>query len=137
MVRSGEAPSAPGEIAVGLDTARRLGLHRGDHVRLTGSSGSQRMTVVGETLQPTIDDPATLASGFLVVPSTARRLGLETNDAFSRAVVRFRTGVSLDDGVRALRAAGFQVSIPAPPPEVAAVARGTGRYRVFSPRSSP
>jgi FtsX-like permease family len=119
VVRSGRAPAAPGEIAVGLDTAHRLRVHRGDHLRLTGADGSQRMTVVGEALLPTIDDPATLASGFLVVPATAKDLGLATNDAFTRAVVTFRPGVSHRDGIRALRAAGFDVTTPAPPPEVA------------------
>jgi hypothetical protein len=77
------------------------------------------MRVVGETLSPTIDDPATLASGFLVTVGAARDLGLEVNDAFQRHVVTFEPGVSLADGTRALERAGFEVSTPAPPPEVA------------------
>lgn len=119
VTRSGSVPTAPGEIAVGADTAARLGVVRGDHVTLTGSKGSRRLTVVGEALLPTVDDPALLASGFVVTPATARSLGLEVNDAFRRAVVRFRPGVARAAGIRALRAAGFRVSVPAPPPEVA------------------
>jgi putative ABC transport system permease protein len=118
-MRTGSAPTATDEIALGVDTARRLGLHRGDTVRLTGTGGSRRMRIVGETLAPTVDDPATLASGFLVTVGAARELGLEVNDAFRRHVVRFRPGVSQEEGVRALQRAGFEVSTPAAPPEVA------------------
>ena len=119
VVRSGSAPDADDEIALGVDTASRLGLHRGDTVRLTGAKGSRPMRVVGETLSPTVDDPSTLASGFLVTAATARALGLETNDAFERHVVTFKPGVSHAKGISALRRAGFEVSTPAPPPEVA------------------
>lgn len=120
VTRSGSVPSAPGEIALGADSAARLGVGPGDHVTLTGSGRSRRMTVVGEALLPTVDDPALVASGFLVTPATARSLGLgRTDDAFRRVVVRFRPGVSRAAGLRALRAGGFDVSTPAPPPEVA------------------
>jgi hypothetical protein len=117
VMRTGRAPVADDEIAVGSDTADRLGLHRGGRVRLTGAGGSRSMRVVGETLLPTIDDPATLASGFLVTPHAAKALNLETNDGFERYVVT--SGVSRAQGTRALERAGFQVSTPAPPPEVA------------------
>ena len=119
VIRSGRAPVTDNEIAVGLDTAHRLGVHRGDRVRVTGAGGSRSLRLVGETLQPTIEDPATLASGFLVTPHTAKILKLDVNDAFERSVVTFRPGVSLEQGTRALKRAGFEVSTPAPPPEVA------------------
>ena len=119
VMRTGSAPAANNEIALGLDTAHRLDLHRGDTVRLTGANGSRSMRVVGETLSPTVDDPATLASGFLVTPGAARGLGLAVNDAFRRYVVTFKPGVSHEQGARALARAGFEVSTPAPPPEVA------------------
>ncbi len=118
VIRSGRAPVADDEIAVGFDTARRLGLQRGDRVRLTGAGGS-RALLVGEMLQPTIDDPAPLASGFLVTPHTATILNLEQNDSFARDVVTFKSGVSRGQETRALERAGFEVSTPAPPPEVA------------------
>ena len=119
VLLSGRAPSADDEIALGVDTADRLALHRGDTVRLTGATGSRSMRVVGETLSPTVDDPAPLASGFLVTTEAASELGLEVNDAFQRHVVTFQPGVSAAQGTLALRRAGFQVSTPAPPPEVA------------------
>ena len=77
------------------------------------------MRDVGETLQPTVDDPAVLARGFLVTPNAAKALNLERNDAFQRHVVTFKSGVSRTQGAHALKRAGFQVSTPAPPPEVA------------------
>jgi ABC-type lipoprotein release transport system permease subunit len=119
VMRTGSAPAADDEIALGLDTAHRLGLHRGDTVRLTGSKGSRSMRVVGETLSPTVDDPSTLASGFLVTARAASALGLEVNDAFQRHVVTFKPGVSDAQGTQALERAGFEVSSPAPPSEVA------------------
>jgi len=119
VMRTGSAPVADDEIALGLDTAHRLGLQRGDSVLLTGAEGSRSMRVVGETLSPTVDDPATLASGFLVTARAASELGLEGNDAFQRHVVTFKLGVSDAQGVEALQRAGFEVSTPAPPPEVA------------------
>lgn len=119
IMRTGNAPVADDEIALGVDTAKRLGLHRGDTVRLTGTKGSRSMRVVGETLSPTIDDPAILASGFLVTSNAASTLGLEVNDAFLRHVVTFKPGVSEAQGTRALEGAGYEVSTPAPPPEVA------------------
>ena len=119
VMRAGDAPTADDEIALGLDTARRLGLQRGDTVRLTGAAGSRSMRVVGETLSPTVDDPSVLASGFLVTARTASELGLERNDAFQRPVVTFRPGVSVAQGTLALKSAGFEVTTPAPPPEVA------------------
>jgi putative ABC transport system permease protein len=118
-MRTGSAPAADDEIALGLDTAHRLGLHRGDTLRLTGAEGSRLMRVVGEMLSPTVDDPSTLASGFVVTARAASELGLEMNDAFQRHVVTFKPGVSDGQGTRALERAGFEVSTPAPPPEVA------------------
>lgn len=120
VMRAGRAPAAGDEIALGLDTAHRLGVQIGDHVRLSGSAGSRLTRVVGEVLFPTIDDPATLASGFLVSPEAARALGLDQDpDVFWRYVVTFDPGVSVARGKRVLEAAGFEVSTPAPPPEVA------------------
>jgi putative ABC transport system permease protein len=118
-IRTGRAPVADDEIAVGVDTAQRLGLHRGDKVRLTGPEGSRSMRVVGMTLSPTIDDPVALASGFLVTAHAAKTLKLEQNDAFQRHVVTFKPGVSRAQATRALERAGFEISTPAPPPEVA------------------
>ena len=119
IMRTGSAPVADDEIALGVDTAKRLGLNRNDTVRLTGTKGSRSMRVVGETLSPTVDDPAILASGFLVTANAASTLGLEVNDAFLRHVVTFKPDVSEAQGTRALEGAGYEVSTPAPPPEVA------------------
>ena len=119
VVRAGRTPVADDEIAVGLDTERRLGAHIGGTLRLTGLGGTRLMRVVGETLIPTIDDPDTLASGFLVTSSAATLLKLEQNDAFQRYVVTFKAGVPVLSGTKALARAGFGVSVPAPPPEVA------------------
>jgi len=119
VVRTGRPPATDREIALGLDTAHRLRLHAGDRVKLTGAKGSRTMRVVGEMLAPTVDDPATLASGFLVTAGTSRALGLAANDAFERIVVTFHSGVSRAEGTRALERAGFSVTTPAPPPEVA------------------
>ncbi len=119
VVTSGRAPRAADEIALGFDTAHRLGKQHGGRVRLTGTSGSRSMRVVGVALLPTVDDPAALASGFLVVPGAARSLGLATDDSFSRYAVAFATGVTRAQGARALVRAGFEVSTPSPPPEVA------------------
>ena len=119
VVRSGRAPVAIDEIAVGKDTARRLHLGTGGRVRLTGVGGSRSMRVVGETLLPTVDDPVTLASGYLVTPGAAKALKLEQDDSFERYVVTFKSGVARLQGTRALERAGFQVSTPSPPPEVA------------------
>ena len=46
VVRTGRVPLADDEIAVGLDTAQRLGVQRGDRIRLTGAGGSRSMRVV-------------------------------------------------------------------------------------------
>jgi hypothetical protein len=119
VISTGRAPAADDEIAVGLDTAHRLGVRLGGTVRLTGTGGTRAMRLVGETLLPTVDDPSTLASGFLVTTNAAKALKLEQDDAFERYVVTFKSGVSRAEGTRALERAGFQVSTPAPPPEVA------------------
>jgi ABC-type lipoprotein release transport system permease subunit len=119
VTRAGRAPSTDDEIALGADTADRLGVRTGDRVRLTGSGGSRSMRVVGEALAPTVDDPALLASGFLVTPATVTALKLDRGDAFSRFAVTFDQGISAREGRQALEAAGFSVTTPAPPPEVA------------------
>ena len=85
VIRTGRPPRADDEIAVGVDTAHRLGLHQGGLVRFTGGKDSRQMRVVGTALFPTVDDPAPMASGFLVTASAVTEAPGRSPAAASRS----------------------------------------------------
>lgn len=54
----GRPPATATEVAVGLATARRLGVGVGDRVEVAGTAGSPQLTVVGTAIYPYIGNAA-------------------------------------------------------------------------------
>jgi len=74
-LRSGHAPERDGEIALGRDTMRDLGLRIGDTVVAAGFDGRARLRVVGSAVYPELGNNGDVANAASITPSTASRLG--------------------------------------------------------------
>ncbi|MEQ1785796.1 MAG: FtsX-like permease family protein [Acidimicrobiales bacterium] len=68
-------PPAAGEIVLGPDVARHLGVGLGDRIAVTGSKGSQRLDVVGIATYPEIGNDGDLGNAASVTAATANELG--------------------------------------------------------------
>jgi hypothetical protein len=89
-MRSGRAPKRSGEIALGRDTMRDLGLDVGDTVRAEGPEGRARLRVVGSAAYPELGNNGDVANAASVTQATADRLGVEP--AAALALVRLAPG---------------------------------------------
>ncbi|MGZ4677973.1 MAG: FtsX-like permease family protein [Acidimicrobiia bacterium] len=113
-MRSGRAPAADDEVAIGADGLDRLGLGIGDTVVAAGRRGRVRLHVVGSATYPELGNNSDLSQGVSLTHRIATRIGATEHAGV--ALVR------LDDGahVRALakyRDAGELVA-PFRPPRV-------------------
>lgn len=95
-IASGRAPVRPGEIAMGADTMRRLGLNVGERVELqpeTEGSRAVEVEIVGRSvLVPPIFFQAAPGDGLAVPAATTRLAGLDDAEAAALVIVRFRDG---------------------------------------------
>jgi putative ABC transport system permease protein len=100
----GRAPVTPGEVALGADIRKRLGVAIGDAVRLRGAHGVVPLRVVGESLPLDPQTERGLGGTMLVVPATFDAL-VATGDAAiaSEAAVRFAPGADRARITRMLR----------------------------------
>jgi hypothetical protein len=89
-LRSGRAPSKRGEIALGRDLMRDLGLGLGDTVTARTADGRARLRVVGTAVYPELGNQADIASAASITPSTADGLSVEPLSA--RALIRMKPG---------------------------------------------
>jgi hypothetical protein len=102
-VVSGRAPSAADEVALGHDTARRLGARLGDEVSIVANGSRRRYRVVGLTVMWTAMSVGTkMGTGVLFTPAGARPLLPQWSEA-AQVLVRFAPGVPHDEGFRHLR----------------------------------
>ena len=125
---SGRFPSTVDEIAVGLRTAERLGLHIGSRIEQVRSLTSQDVvlgpyTVVGIVTPMSNGDAA--GDGFTAIWDEAVKL--ETFDRSNGIVVRFNPNMSPAEAIAAIRAAKdsadrrrfeLTVQLPQPPTEI-------------------
>jgi putative ABC transport system permease protein len=74
-LRSGHAPERDGEIALGRDTMRDLGLSIGDTVVAKGLDDHARLRVVGSAAYPELGNNGDIANAASVTRATANRLG--------------------------------------------------------------
>jgi ABC-type lipoprotein release transport system permease subunit len=74
-LRSGHMPQQDGEIALGRDTMRDLGLSIGDRVLAKGLEGRAKLRVVGSAVYPELGNNGDLANAASVTRATAARLG--------------------------------------------------------------
>jgi predicted lysophospholipase L1 biosynthesis ABC-type transport system permease subunit len=89
----GRAPVTEGEVAVGAEVRRRLGVAIGDAVALPAASGgTQPLRVVGESLPLDPQTERGLGGTLLVVPATFDRLVGDTDAVATEAAVRYATG---------------------------------------------
>jgi hypothetical protein len=89
-LRGGRAPRRAGEITLGRDTMRDLGLDVGDTVVAEGSEGSQRLRVVGSAAYPELGNNGDIANAASITQATADELGAQP--AISLALVRLAPG---------------------------------------------
>jgi hypothetical protein len=85
-LRSGRAPRASGEITLGRDTMRDLGLAVGDTVVAEGPGGRARLRVVGTAVYPELGNNGDIANAASITKAAATRLGVEPLAA--RALIR-------------------------------------------------
>ena len=88
----GREPRTDREIALGELTLDRIGAEIGDRVSVTGSHGKTTARVVGTALFPSVDDPALLADGAVMLPEVLARIAADSDNSGSHLVVRWRPG---------------------------------------------
>ena len=88
----GRAPRTGREIALGELTLDRIGAEIGDRVSVTGTHGKTTARVVGTALFPSVDDPALLADGAMMLPEVLARIAADSDNSGSHLVVRWRPG---------------------------------------------
>jgi ABC-type antimicrobial peptide transport system permease subunit len=111
VLRSGRAPTADDEVALGTSTMRSLGLSIGDTVHL-GPRGSKGRTakVVGTVVMPTVGtyegaDKAGLGEGMLVTPKVIRGLnpGFDATGLYAVQTMPGTTSASLRKTLAAVK----------------------------------
>lgn len=119
-VRRGRMPSTADEVAVGPQTADRLGLELGDVLEAQGSDGPRRLTLVGEVLFPVFDENP-FSDGVAVHPDVIEDLAV--SDGFEQPIVTFDDGIPTAEAAARLEVVmPDSVSVyafPSPPPDVA------------------
>jgi hypothetical protein len=125
VVVRGRAPVGTAELAVGGDTADRLGVDIGDSVQVSLDGAPVSMTVSGIVALPVPQDGGSSASGAYFTAATAEAMGFRGScvdaESCSHAI-----GLELRDGVAPATIAerytdasrGISVYLPAPPAEV-------------------
>ncbi len=93
----GRAPRTDREIALGERTLDRIGAQVGDRVSVTGNHGKTTARVVGTALFPSVDDPALLADGAVMVPDGLARISIGNDNSNSHLVVRWRPGIDTQE----------------------------------------
>jgi hypothetical protein len=102
----GRAPATDGEIAMGADVRRRLGVAIGEAVTVPGADGDPvPLRVVGESLPLDPQTERGLAGTMLVTPAAFDRLVPRTDPSVAlEAAVRFAPGADREPVIRMLRA---------------------------------
>jgi hypothetical protein len=119
----GRMPSGPSEVALGPQTAERLGLSIGDPMPIAdrgAPDGEREAVVVGEVLMPIMDDNA-FNQGIALTSDTLAAVG--QSEGFDQTVVGFAEGIDEEEAARRTRAvrpdALSVYSFSSPPPDVA------------------
>ena len=124
-VARGRPPTSPGEVALGRETMRQLGVAIGEEVTIDGGAGPKPFRVVGQAIIPVSSDGGRVGNGAAFVTTALPALGIERPDAceqsscYRQVVVRWADGADIDAAAERLLAeesAGFLR--PVPPPEV-------------------
>ena len=95
-ILAGRYPSGPTDIALGVKTTRRLHVHIGSAIEVTGPSGRPLpFRVVGKTVLPADGDPR-LGEGMLLSTSGVERAvqGTEQSAAADSLLIRFTPGAN-------------------------------------------
>jgi hypothetical protein len=105
-ISKGRAPTADGEIALGIRTMDDLGVGVGDHVKVTYGRRSQSMTVVGRAVFPSFgtyegSDKTELGTGAMLTRHDLRRLAPSFEKTFH--LVRFTGGTNRAAALRRIR----------------------------------
>ena len=115
----GRAPRTDREIALGELTLDRIGAEIGGRVSVAGNRGKTTARIVGTALFPSVDDPALLADGAVMVPKVLARIATDSDSAGNHLVVRWRPGTDTRaSGHRLAQISGQPPNEPIPPAEV-------------------
>src|SRR5207248_1575294 len=102
----GRAPTADGELALGSRTMQDVGVHVGDHVRITYGDRRQSLTVVGRAVFPSFgtyqgSDKTEVGTGALLTHHDLQRLAPSFEKTFH--LVRLAPGANRAAAVRRMR----------------------------------
>lgn len=120
-VVAGRLPTGPHEIALGGDTARSLGVGRGDTVRATGPDGDRALRVVGLAAFPSYDGSA-IAAGWVADRAVLDALGWDDGcndeECVNLTAISWRPDADIGAAEARLRDAGVELEHAAPGVEV-------------------
>ena len=118
-IMRGREPRTDREIALGELTLDRIGAEIGDRVSVTGSNGKSTARVVGTALFPSVQFPAVLADGAVMVPDELTRIAADNDNATNYLLVRWRPGANTPEARHRLeRISGQPPNRPIRPAEV-------------------
>lgn len=125
-VVSGRLPVGTTEIALGSDTAERLGVDIGSLVRASGPDGDADLRVVGLVALMGFDGDS-VRSGWTTDRAAVDALGWgpgcnSEQECFTTTAIAFRDGADVDGVVERLAAEDIDVELPEPSAEVVLLA---------------
>lgn len=125
-VVSGRLPVGTAEIALGSDTAERLGAGVGSSVRASGPDGEADLRVVGLVALLGFDGDS-VRSGWTTDRAAVDALGWgpgcnDEQECFTTTAIAFRDGADIDEIIERLAAADVDVELPEPSAEVVLLA---------------
>ena len=128
-LRSGRQPVSPGEVVLGAETAKSLGVHLGDRVEVApgaNAADAASVTVVGIALFPDDGDGSFTGAIGYFGPAFAEHATAPDLFEASQIVVRLAPGLDVDQAAASLNDdypdSVSGESLPAPPGEVANLA---------------
>lgn len=120
-VQSGRLPRTSSEVALGSRAARRLRVHVGDEVVVTGATGRRRLRVTGIALVPNVSGADKVGSNLLV--TAAGLTAIDSSAAMRAAALDFAPGAPAGASRRLGAAIRSQVGQNDPPGAIVNVRR--------------
>lgn len=122
---AGTPPSGPGQLALGVNAAERLGAGIGDEVEVAGPEGQRARATVTATFAFPSYDGDSIGSAWLadrtLVDGVGWPPGCNDEECFEGEAVTLRDGADVEAFEERMRRAGIDLTLPAPPPDVVLV----------------